>query len=61
MKDKVQYTSHDVQNEIIAPMANEVIRDLVREIGENYFSLICDEYRDISNKEQLTFCFEMGQ
>lgn len=56
MKDKVQYTSHDVQNEIIAPMANEVIRDLVREIGENYFSLICDEYADISNKEQLPFC-----
>ena len=58
MKDKVQYTSHDVQNEIIALMANEVIRDLVREIGENYFSLICDEYRDISNKEQLTFCLK---
>ena len=56
MKDKVQYTSHDVQNEIIAPMANEVIRDLVRETGENYFSLICDEYADISNKEQLPFC-----
>ena len=37
-------------------MANEVIRDLVGEIGENYFSLICDEYTDISNKEQLTFC-----
>ena len=37
-------------------MANEVIRDLVGEIGENYFSIICDEYTDISNKEQLTFC-----
>ena len=56
LKDKVQYTSHDVQNEIIALMANEIIRDLVGEIGENYFSIICDEYTDISNKEQLTFC-----
>ena len=37
-------------------MANELIRDLLRQIGDNYFSLICDEYTDISNKEQLTLC-----
>ena len=57
LKDKeLQYTSHDIQNEIIALMANAVIRNLVGEIGENYFSIICDEYTDISNREQLTFC-----
>ena len=37
-------------------MANEVMRDLLRQIGDNYFSLICDEYTDVSNKEQLTLC-----
>ena len=49
-----KYTSHDIQNEIIAIMANHVIRDLVSEIRGGVFSIICDEYTDISNKEQLT-------
>ena len=51
-----EYTSHDIQNEIIALMANEVMRDLLRQIGDSYFSLICNEYTDVSNKEQLTLC-----
>ena len=49
-----RYTSHDIQNEIIAIMANHVIRDLVSEIKGGFFSIICDDYTDISNKEQLT-------
>ena len=49
-------TSHDIQNEIIAIMANYVIRDLVSEIRGGFFSIICHEYTDISNKEQLTIC-----
>ena len=51
-----RYTSHDIQNEIISIMANHVIRDLVSEIRGGFFSIICDEYTDISNKEQLTIC-----
>ena len=51
-----RYTSHDIQNEIIAIMANHVIRDLVSEIRGAFFSIICDEHTDISNKEQLTIC-----
>ena len=51
-----RYTSHDIQNEIIAIMVNHVIRDLVSEIRGGFFSIICDEYTDISNKEQLTIC-----
>ena len=51
-----RYTSHDIQNEIIAIMANHVIRDMVSEIRGGVFSIICDEYTDISNKEQLTIC-----
>ena len=49
-------TSHDIQNEIIAIMANHVIRDLVSEIRGGFFSSTCDEYTDISYKEQLTIC-----
>ena len=48
-----KYTSHEIQNEIIAIMANYVIRDLVSEIRGGFFSIICDEYTDISNKEKL--------
>ena len=53
-----RYTSHNIQNEIIAIMANDVIRDLVSEIRVGFFSIpmICDEYTAISNKEQLTIC-----
>ena len=37
-------------------MANHVIRDVVSEIRGSFFSIICDEYTDISNKEQLAIC-----
>ena len=50
-----RYTSHDIQNKITAIMVNHVTRDLVSEISSG-FSIICDEYTDISNKEQLTIC-----
>ena len=49
-----KYTSHDIQNEIFAIMSSCVIRDLVSNIRGGFFSIICDEYTDISNKEQLT-------
>ena len=44
-----RHTSHDNQNEIIAIMANHVIRDLVSEIRGGFFSIICNKYTDISN------------
>ena len=28
----------------------------MKDISPNFFSLLCDEYTDIANKEQLTFC-----
>ena len=37
-------------------MANHVTRDVVSETSSGFFSIICDEYTDISNKEQLTIC-----
>ena len=51
------YTSHDIQNEIIGIMANHLNGNLVSEIRGGIFSIICDEYTDISNKEHLTICF----
>ena len=51
--------TRSVQYEIIAIMANHVIRDLVSEIRGGFFSIICDEYTSISNKEQLTICIRL--
>ena len=51
-----KYTSHEIQNEIISIMANNVIRDLVADIRGGFFAIIADEYTDVSNKEQLTIC-----
>jgi len=50
------YLSHEIQNELLHLMSAQVLRGLIQDIGNNYFSIICDEYTDISNKEQLTVC-----
>ena len=51
-KKEDKYTSHEIQNEIIAIMVNYVIRGFCG----GFFSIICEEYTEISNKEQLTIC-----
>ena len=51
-----KFMSHDIHNEIIQTMANQITRDITGNIWNNFYSIICDEYRDISNKEQLLFC-----
>ena len=56
-KTSDKYTSHDVQNELIAIFASKVVQDLVSDIHKaTFFSIICDEYTDRSNKKQLTIC-----
>ena len=48
------YQSPEVVNELINLMAKEVLRGLVFDINSvRYFSLIADETRDMSGKEQL--------
>eukprot|EP00112_Aurelia_sp_Birch-Aquarium-sp1_P001569 Seg1170.3 transcript_id=Seg1170.3/GoldUCD/mRNA.D3Y31 product="Zinc finger MYM-type protein 1" protein_id=Seg1170.3/GoldUCD/D3Y31 len=38
-------------------MANQVVPKKLESIRENgFFAIMCDEYTDISNKEQLSFC-----
>lgn len=55
-KKSEKYTSHDIQNEILMLMAHQILRDLTDEIRDSFYATICDEYTDISNKEQLTLC-----
>ena len=38
-------------------MSNQVMSKLLESVGVNFYSIMCDEYTDISSKEQLSFCF----
>ena len=55
-KKTERYTSHDVQNEIINLMSNQIIKNLLEPVRSCIFLVICDEYKDVSNKERLTLC-----
>ena len=48
--------SHDIQNEIISIIEHQVQKDIVNDISGHFFSIIADEYTDISNHEQLSIC-----
>ncbi|CAF4989653.1 unnamed protein product [Rotaria sp. Silwood1] len=55
LKEK-NYLSHDVINEICQLISLSIVRELVKEISERkIYSIICDETRDESGKEQLCF------
>ncbi|XP_048583324.1 zinc finger MYM-type protein 1-like [Nematostella vectensis] len=51
-----KYTSHDVQNELLDIMSQQVIRDVANRIKTECYSLLADECTDVANKEQLTVC-----
>ena len=52
-----KYIHHDVQNELLDIMARQVLSSKLDEIRMNgIFSIMCDEYTDCSNKEQMSFC-----
>ena len=51
------YTHHDLQNELFFIMSNQLLRSKLCDVNiSKYFSIMCNEYTDISNKEQLSFC-----
>ena len=37
-------------------MSNQIMRNLLEPFRSCIFSVLCDEYTNVSNKEQLTFC-----
>lgn len=52
-----KYTHHDVQNELLDYMARQVLAAKIDQIRQNgIYAIMCDEYTDCSNKEQMTFC-----
>ena len=52
-----KYVSHDIQNELLKIMALSVLRDISRSVHEStFYSIMCDECTDASNKEKLVIC-----
>ena len=50
-----KYTSPEVQNECLQIMANHILREISKDIGDSScFSIMADECTDCSNKEQFT-------
>ncbi|XP_049770505.1 uncharacterized protein LOC126109529 [Schistocerca cancellata] len=52
-----KWTSHDVQNEILAILSHTHLRQLLEDIKiAEYFAIIADETTDIATKEQFSIC-----
>ena len=55
--ERSEYLSHDIQNEILSLMSQNILRSKLEKIRTAvWFSVIADECRDITNKEQLSIC-----
>ena len=51
------YLSHDIVNELITLMGNQLFRTLLEDIREaGYFSIMAGETRNLSNIQQLVIC-----
>ena len=56
-KRMYKYTHADYQRELLTLMSNQVLEKVLTNVRRNeIFSLILDEWTDISNKEQLSMC-----
>ena len=52
-----KYTHQDFQNELVDLMSEQVLSKLMLDIKKSLsYSIIANEYNDISNKEQLSLC-----
>ena len=53
-----KYTHNVIENELIQPMAKQVLAKKLESIrSSKFFGIIADEYTDILNKELLSMCF----
>lgn len=57
-RSKYRWLSHDVTNELCTIISHEVLRKIIKQVQNAvYYSVMVDETSDISNHEQVTFCF----
>ena len=58
--EKYQWLSHDVSNEILQDFSKALLRELVEIVKDvEYVGIMLDETSDVSNKEQIRFCFRI--
>ena len=51
------YVHHNYQNDLINIMSKQLLRKKLYDVNRTkMFSLMCDEYTDVSNKQQLSIC-----
>jgi len=48
------YTSPEFQNEVIHHLANLISESVVSELGDNWFTLMCDGTRDVNGLENIS-------
>ncbi|CAN0873359.1 hypothetical protein LINGRAHAP2_LOCUS10354 [Linum grandiflorum] len=46
-------TSHDIQKDIVHALAAETTKLIIKDLGNDVFSILVDEARDVSVKEQM--------
>jgi hypothetical protein len=57
----VSWLSHDIQNEVLQLISNEVVKTIVRECNSRPYSIMCDEVSDRANKELLSLVIRYVQ
>ena len=57
-KKQLKYTSHEIQNEMLATMALQVLRDVAKMCSRHhFFCIMIDETTDASNVKQVALVF----
>ena len=57
-RQQLKYTAHEVQNELLSIMAQQILRDIaVRIQSAVYYTIMIDETSDCSKKEQVVLVF----
>ena len=51
--ENLKLTSPDIQKDIINVIVVEILNEIIRDIGDRCFSILVDESRDVSTKEQM--------
>ena len=51
--ENMKLTSPDIQKDIVNAVAVETVNIIIQDIGDSLFSILVDESRDISTKEQM--------
>ena len=46
-------TSSEIQKDIVSALASETFEQIVKDIGDDFYTILVDESRDIASKEQM--------